>query len=75
MTRTFHSYNIQRNVAISNNKDEWHKERERSQRTEKSYMITVYYIGLKTETVESQDWLYLQGRADWRGMRGLWGQQ
>ena len=36
-------------------------------------MITVYYIGLKTETVESQDWLYLQGRADWRGMRGLWG--
>lgn len=35
---------------------------------------SIYYIGLKTDTVESQGhWLYLRGRADWRGMRGLWG--
>lgn len=61
MTRTFHSYNIHRNAAISNNKDEWHKERERSQRLEKSYMIPIYYIGLKTNTVESQDRGYTCG--------------
>lgn len=37
-------------------------------------MIPIYYIGLQTDTVESQDRGYTcGGRADWRGMRGLWG--
>lgn len=79
MTWQFHSYNIHRNVATHNDKDESHKyniERKKPDKTEILYdsiyikFQTLYYIRLKLIVLNGQR-LYLWEGADGEGHQGM----
>ena len=79
MTQKFHSYNIHRNVATHNDKDESHKYWEKEARQNRNpiwfhlhKVQTLYYIRLKLIVLKGQR-LYLWGGVDGKGHQGMRG--